>query len=67
MFAELNSKLTQGGVRIRAFMLYTSFVMNVPDIPLVAGICKFVADDGDRAREVLGSLGFKFREEDGLF
>jgi hypothetical protein len=65
-FAELSAKLTARGVRLRAFMVYTSFVMNVPDQPQVVGLGKLVADDEGHARAALQESGFRFREQRAL-
>lgn len=65
-FAQLSQRLTANQVRIRVFMLYTSYVLNVPDNPVVAGMCKLVVDEDERARKTLRELGFGFREEKGL-
>jgi hypothetical protein len=65
-FAQLSQALTEGGVRIRVFMLYTSYIMNLPDMPQVVGTCKLVVDRDDRARVALEELGFRFREERAL-
>ena len=65
-FSELSRKLTAHGVRPRVFMLYTSFVMNLPNLPMVSGMCKLVVDDHDKAREALSQLEFRFLEETAL-
>jgi hypothetical protein len=65
-FAQLSAGLTARGVRIRVFMLYTSFVMNIPDQPQVVGFCKLIVDDHEKARAAFDSLGLKFREERAL-
>jgi hypothetical protein len=65
-FAELSAGLTARGIRIRVFMLYTSFIMNIPDQPQVVGFCKLVVDDDHAGRATLQNLGVKFREEKAL-
>jgi hypothetical protein len=66
IFAKLSERLTEHGVRIRVFMLYTSYVMNLPDTPVVTGMCKMVVINNEKARQTFEELGFRYREEKGL-
>jgi len=51
--AELLEKLAAIQVNIKAFMLYTSFISNIPNVPQVAGVCKMLVDNDEEARKGL--------------
>jgi hypothetical protein len=61
--AELAGRLAARDINIEAFMLYTSFVVAIPDAPVVAGVCKLVLDREDEARSAFTEFGIPFREE----
>ena len=60
---ELAAKLAGKGININAFMLYTSFVVTIPDAPVVAGVCKLVVDREEDARHAFTEFQIVFREE----
>jgi hypothetical protein len=64
--AELINRLASTQINIKAFMLYTSFIMNIPDVPQVAGVCKMLVDDDEAARKAFRDLNIKFWEEEVL-
>ncbi len=64
--AELINKLAATQINIKAFMLYTSFIMNIPDVPQVAGVCKLLVDNDEAARNAFHDLNIKFWEENVL-
>ncbi len=61
--AQLIKKLTATGVSIEAFMLYTSYIINIPKVPRAAGICKLLVDNVEKARDALKELDVMFWEE----
>lgn len=65
-FAELSKKLATRDINIKAFMLYTNYVVNVPGVPQVAGICKMIVEEDEESRKILRDLGIKFSEEEVL-
>ncbi len=64
--AELLEKLAAIQVNIKAFMLYTSFISNIPNVPKVAGVCKMLVDNDEAARKALRDLNVEFWEEEVL-
>jgi len=64
--AELLEKLVAIQVNIKAFMLYTSFISNIPNVPRVAGVCKMLVDNDEAARKALRDLNVEFWEEEVL-
>ncbi len=64
--AELINRLASTQINIKAFMLYTSFIMNIPNVPLVAGVCKMLVDNNEAARKAFRDLNIKFWEEEVL-
>jgi len=64
--AELINRLAATQINIKAFMLYTSFIMNIPDVPQVAGVCKMLVDNDEAARNAFRDLNIKFWEEEVL-
>jgi len=64
--AELLEKLVAIQVNIKAFMLYTSFMSNIPNVPRVAGVCKMLVDNDEAARKALRDLNVEFWEEEVL-
>ena len=64
--AELLEKLAAIQVNIKAFMLYTSFISNIPNVPQVAGVCKMLVDNEEEARKAFRDLDVEFWEEEVL-
>ena len=64
--AQLLNQLAATQINIKAFMLYTSFIMNIPNVPLVAGVCKMLVDNNEAARKAFHDLNIKFWEEEVL-
>jgi len=64
--AELLEKLAAIQVNIKAFMLYTSFISNIPNVPQVAGVCKMLVDNDEEARKGFRDLNVEFWEEEVL-
>ncbi len=64
--AQLFKKLAALGVNIDAFMLYTSFITNLPQNPQVQGICKILVNNIETARDAFSELGDTFWEEEVL-
>ena len=64
--AELINRLAATQINIKAFMVYTSFIMNIPDVPQVAGVCKMLVDNDEAARNAFRDLNIKFWEEEVL-
>lgn len=64
--AQLFNKLAVMGVNIDAFMLYTSFIMNVPEVPRTAGLCKILVDNVEQARDAFSELENLSWEEEVL-
>ena len=56
-FADLSKELAARDIDIRAFMLYTSYIMNVPDALQVMGTCKMIVGSDEKARQVFRDLG----------
>ncbi len=61
--AQLIKKLTATEINIEAFMLYTSYIINIPEVPRAAGICKLLVDNVEKARDALKELDLMFWEE----
>ena len=64
--AELLEKLAAIQVNIKAFILYTSFITNIPNVPKVAGVCKMLVDNDEEARKAFRDLNVEFWEEEVL-
>ncbi len=64
--AELVNRLAATQINIKAFMVYTSLIMNIPDVPQVAGVCKILVDNNETARNAFRDLNIKFWEEEVL-
>ena len=64
--AELVNRLAATQINIKAFMVYTSFIMNIPDVPQVAGVCKMLVDNNEAARNAFRDFNIKFWEEEVL-
>jgi len=64
--AQLIKKLTAMEINIEAFMLYTSYIINIPEVPRAAGICKMLVDNVEKARDALKELDAMFWEENVL-
>jgi hypothetical protein len=64
--AELFETLAAIQVNIKAFMLYTSFISNIPNVPQVAGVCKMLVDNEEEARKAFRDLDVEFWEEEVL-
>ena len=62
-FAQLIKKLNSAGLKIEAFMLYTSHILNIPDEPRAVGICKVLVDNVEEARDALKHFDLLFWEE----
>ncbi len=60
--AELAGKLAARGINNDAFMRYTRYGVTIPDVPVVAGICKLVVDREAEARRAFTEFGIPFRE-----
>ena len=64
--AELLEKLAAIQVNIKAFMLYTGFISNIPNVCLAGGACKMLMDNDEVARKAFRDLNVEFWEEEVL-